>query len=469
MSASTESETVTVFVDTNCFIQLRDLKDLPWKELFPAASLVVIVVASIVMDELDAKKNDRNRRVRDRARLALKLISEASRAEGMELVLKNGAKPRLLMRLNDIGRLDWESLALLDPTRADDVLVAEAMQSPAEASKVLLSHDTGPRIRARRCGLEALEIPEHWLLSEEPDEEAREIARLKRENETLRNRFPKIEAAWLEGNAEAKRLVVERLKLRPLSEGEILELADAYRKTNPKERGVFHPNLGFGIGGESGFSQSDYEHYSRAYDKFSTELPAFFETLHSIIEQASPTTEISFQIQNKGFATAEGLTVDFWLSNEWLVFADEEDAQHFYGRQAAAPKPPLTPQLQKVREADRMIRSIARPDFRQPQRDPTGFYWEDRPGVLDHSGALRCEKFRAKAEFKRSIWIYPWGEQCETAALELEVHASNLSEPIFARAQLSTIEVEVEWSDPRVLNRVEDAIRPLLVRRFGVT
>ena len=91
--APAESDNVTVFVDTNCFIQLRDLKDLPWKELFPGGGTIVIVVASVVMDELDTKKHDRNQRVRNRARLALNLINEASRTDGMELSLKPGAKP----------------------------------------------------------------------------------------------------------------------------------------------------------------------------------------------------------------------------------------------------------------------------------------------------------------------------------------------------------------------------------------
>ena len=466
--APAESDNVTVFVDTNCFIQLRDLKDLPWKELFPGGGTIVIVVASVVMDELDTKKHDRNQRVRNRARLALNLINEASRTDGMELSLKPGAKPELLLRLSDIGRLDWDSLPRLDPTRPDDQLVAEAMQSAGGSRAVLLSHDTGPRIRARRCGLEALEVPEDWLLPDDPDEDTREIARLKRENETLRNRYPRIEAAWLNGPEAAEQILVERLKLRPLTEPEIRELTGAYLEAHPREAGVFYPSLGFAIGSESGFTQHDFERYSAEYDKFSEKLPHFFEKLHSLVEQASPMTPVDFRIVNSGSATAEGLTVDFHVTDDWLIFGDEDDADRFYGTRAIAPKPPLTPRLKKVREADEMARGLFRPDFRPRPRDPTGFYWEHRPSAIDHRGSLRCEEFRAKDVYEQTVWIYPWGEDRQSSVLELEVHASNLSDPVPAKVQLTFVETEVDWSDPRVSNRIEDAIRPLIIERFGV-
>lgn len=466
--ASAESDTVTVFVDTNCFIQLRDLKDLPWNELFPAAMTVVIVVATVVMDELDAKKHDRNQRVRNRARLALNLINDVSRADGMELALKPGAKPKVVLRLSDIGRLDWESLPRLDPTRPDDRLVAEAIQTECEGPKALLSHDTGPRIRARGCALEALEVPDVWLLPDDADEDSREIARLKRENESLRNRFPRIEASWQVGRAEVEQATVERLKLRPLTETEIRQLTDAYLEAHPKEKGVFYPRLGFGIGSETGFTQDDFERYSAEYDKFAEKLPHFFEKLHTLVEQASPMTPIDFRVVNSGSATAEGLTVGFHVSDDWLVFGDEEAAERFYSIRATAPKPPLTPRLKKVREVDEMARGLFRPDLRPRPRDPTGFYWEHRPAAIDHRGSLRCEEFRAKDVRDQTVWIYPWGEDRQSATLELEVHASNLSEPVPAQVRLTAVQAEVDWCDPRVSNRIEDAIRPLIIERFGV-
>ncbi len=54
--------TISVFVDTNVFIHLHDLKDLPWHETPPSHDWIEIVVALPVIEELDLKKVDRNNR-----------------------------------------------------------------------------------------------------------------------------------------------------------------------------------------------------------------------------------------------------------------------------------------------------------------------------------------------------------------------------------------------------------------------
>jgi hypothetical protein len=79
----------TLFVDTNCFIHLRDLKDLPWRSLFADARWVEIVVAPIVIEELDRFKVDRDGRRRDRSRKALNLIEAASGEPNFRLSLRD--------------------------------------------------------------------------------------------------------------------------------------------------------------------------------------------------------------------------------------------------------------------------------------------------------------------------------------------------------------------------------------------
>jgi hypothetical protein len=467
-SAQQDPETIAVFVDTNSFIQARDLKDLAWRTMFPGVRRVIICVVPVVVDELDQQKNGRNQRVRDRARKALKMIKDASRAQDMTIKLKTSADFTVVLRLADPDRIDWSKHQKLDSARPDDNLVAEALETAIDAPKVLLSHDTGPLIRARRCALDARELPIDWLLQDTADEDAREIARLKRENETLRNRHPSIKIAWeIEGEA-VDEVAVERLKLPPLTEPEIRDLTAAYLNERPKEKGIFYPSLGFSIGTETGFTQGDFERYSAEYDKFAEKLPHWFEKLHTLVEQASPMTQIDFRVLNSGSATAEGFTVDFEVSDEWLVFGNEEAAVRHYGIRSGAPTPPLSPQLKMASEADALARSMFSRDFGPaPPRDPTGFYWEDRPAAIDHRGSLRCEQFRAKASWRKTIWIYPWGEDLQSASLSLEAHAANLSDPVSAEVRLSAVSVEVDWTDPRVATRLEAAIRPLIARQFG--
>ena len=64
-----------VFVDTNIFIQLRDLATLPWRDLIPDAAEIAIMVARPVVEELDRFKTSPRDRLRKRSRLALGLLA----------------------------------------------------------------------------------------------------------------------------------------------------------------------------------------------------------------------------------------------------------------------------------------------------------------------------------------------------------------------------------------------------------
>jgi hypothetical protein len=64
-------ENKILFTDTNGFLQLRDLKDVPWRDLFPGVRAIDVMVAPRVIEELDKHKISTNQRLRDRSRLAL--------------------------------------------------------------------------------------------------------------------------------------------------------------------------------------------------------------------------------------------------------------------------------------------------------------------------------------------------------------------------------------------------------------
>lgn len=111
-------------------------------------------------------------------------------------------------------------------------------------------------------------------------------------------------------------MIIERLVLPSLGGNVIVALLAAVHEKIPLETGVFAPSLGFSIGGEPGFTQSDYHRYHADYHKFIDGLPKFFEELHDKIRRASATTAIDYRIENVGTATAEGMTVDFAVADE---------------------------------------------------------------------------------------------------------------------------------------------------------
>lgn len=460
-------EAVAVFIDTNCFIQARDLKDLPWRELIPTARRFEIHVTPTVIDELDGQKTDRRQRVRDRARMALDLIRQAGRTSAMRQILKEGGPCHIELVISNVGRVDWNLHPDLDASRPDDRLVAEVLTYTGSIPKLLLSHDTGPFIRGRRAGLDTRELPPKWLLSPVEDEAAKEISKLKRENEELKRRAPMLGAHWIANGGQAREIVIERLLLPPLVDKEILALIARSKEEIPLEQGVFMPSHGFLSGGQGGYTQEEYLAYYRNYEHFVAQLPALFEGLHERIGRASLSTAVDYALENSGNMTAEGLTIDFTVDDEWILFDSEQEAEISFGVIVAGPTPPLTPHMRKVDQAGSLARSILQSPAARPPRNPRGFHWESRPTGIAHSGELRCEEFRAKERWEDTIWVYPWNSEVSESRLHLSVHSRNASAPIETSVSLRVTDQEIGWQDPRVIDRTSGWLKKVLFGRMA--
>ena len=94
-----EMEKLSIFVDTNAFIHLRDMKkDIPWRDCYDQARQVDLIVISSVIRQLEGIKTGVNDRKRNRARAALALIDEAMDVSDMAIVLRE-ANPTVRLRV----------------------------------------------------------------------------------------------------------------------------------------------------------------------------------------------------------------------------------------------------------------------------------------------------------------------------------------------------------------------------------
>lgn len=472
-NSSSIVDAVAVFVDCNCFLQLRDLKDQPWNSLFPEVTRVEIMVMPSVLSELDKKKVDPKDRIRNRARAAIKLIDAASTQDPMRLVLKQG--PVLVaLSLPDVGPTDWSNHPRLDQTRPDDALVAQSLDTVTDLPKWLVSHDSGPRVTARRCDLNAKNVPDEWLLPDPVDEDRKKIQRLQRENETLKARYPNVVARWADESDQPTPLLVSRLIVPPLSGDAIMALVAECRETWPHATATMRVGQGFFIGDDdtSGqFDQDDYGRYATKWHEWVAGLPHFLESLPQRIAAASRLGAAHYRLDNVGSATAEGLTVGFEVSEGWRVLADQDETNAWGSLPLALPKPPPTPyqgdQMDRARRADevtRQVRNTLSSPIQEP-RDPTGFYWTDRPSHDSRHGSFECAEFRAKRGKDEVIWLRPVELPPIEGRLTIDIHGSNLSEPLPLELLLRFEERSASWHDNAVVDLLDpwlaDAIRNL--------
>lgn len=458
-------DAIAVIVDCNCFLQLRDLKDLPWGELFPGVKRVEIMVTPSVVAELDNKKVDSKDRIRNRARAAFKLLDVASEAEPMRVVLRD--EPSVVaLNLPEILPTDWTRHPRLDPTRPDDALVAQAVDLATDLPKTLLSHDGGPRLTARRLGLAAKNVPGAWLLPDPVDDDRKQFQKLQRENEQLKARYPHIVAGWGSADKSLDRLTIERLIVPPLSGEAIIAAVTRCRAKWPHATGTMRVGSGFFIGDDDSsgrFDQNDYQRYFEKWQQWANGLPAFFESLPKRIAGATRFASVDLWFENTGGASAEGLLVDFATSEGWQVLADQKASEDISPYPVALPERPLTPFQQdhtdraiKADDVSRQFRHLVTPT--PPPRDPTGFYWVERPGYDSTRGVYRCEDFRSKRRNDDVIWLWPRGNPPVDGKLVVDIHSSSLGEPLLLELPLAFADRAAEWGDEAVVAALDPSL-----------
>lgn len=466
---------VAVIVDCNCFLQLRDLKDLPWNEVFQGVKRIEIMVMPSVIAELDKKKVDNKDRIRNRARATFKLLDAASEADPMRVVLREGPIV-IALNLPEIAPTDWTRHSRLDPTRPDDALVAQAVDLATDLPKTLVSHDSGPRLTARRLSLAAKNVPDTWLLPDPVDDDRKQIQKLQRENEQLKARYPEIVAGWRSAAKPVERLTIERLIVPPLSGEAIMAAVVRCRAKWPHATGTMRVGSGFFIGEDdtSGrFDQDDYQRYFEKWQRWANDLPAFFESLPKRIAGATRFASVDLWFENIGGATAEGLTVDFAVSDGWQVLADQQALDDISPYPVVLPERPLTPFQQahahraiKADHVSRQFRHLAGSPL-QPPRDPTGFYWVERPGYDSTRGVYRCEEFRAKRRNDDVIWLWPRGNPPLDGKLIVDIHGSNLSEPVRLELPLAFSDRAAKWNDEVVLTSLDSSLAEIVAEVAG--
>lgn len=178
-------DTKYLFLDSMIYLHFRAIEEIRWTELLDCGH-VKIILPRITIRELDKHKaTHSSNKVRDRARRNLKKFEE--KLNSGDTSIRNDAE---LTFLDILPSIDYASFGL-NPDWSDDVLLASTLYFKQENSNydvVLVTEDTGARIKARSLGITTFELPEEFRLQSEPDP-------LLEENRKLRERLIKLSAA----------------------------------------------------------------------------------------------------------------------------------------------------------------------------------------------------------------------------------------------------------------------------------
>ena len=198
-----------LFLDTNVWLHFRPVEEIDWGEALAVGRsdqggvVLEIVVSHLLIDELDkVKDSGSTSRVRDRARRALKQIESWDPVVGS--VLREG----VLARYRNLPSGDLSPLRL-DAARQDDVLLGLAYSFRAAMPGdriVIVTDDTGPRLKARRLELEVISPPEESRLASPQDPIEKENRELRAAVDRLTNRLPRLIVRFRDGKNGGTRL-----------------------------------------------------------------------------------------------------------------------------------------------------------------------------------------------------------------------------------------------------------------------
>lgn len=438
---------VRLHIDTNSFLQLRDFNQIRWNDLFGSAEEVTLLVCQAVIAELDKHKNSTNKRRRDRARKALNQIEAAAKEPDMSLAIRSNA-PKVTLTIWT-GKPNWADFPNLDSGSADDYLVAAAGSDGPNA--IVLSHDTGPRIRARISGVRAESPLDDWLLPPEQTDDQRKMAQMQRELEASKNARPRLEIVLPPDDP----LRIEAWSVPPLSPqlasllashvtGEFPRKDLVARQGNPLFRSVLSDNW---------IGQTEIDAYYEEYHGYESKVQTYFALLNEKVASHARAQNLPWAILNSGNVSARDLTLEIAVSGDLEIVADREDASIYLG----SIEPPEAPEPPRTRPVYPSLSPMV--NYREPHRDPTGFYWLKRPKVVDATACrLNCSDFRPGREYHSGVLFRAVGQLPSHGQLHIRVSAEH-HEVVEAHREVVVESAFGLWLDPGVQELLPDIVQ----------
>lgn len=433
---------VRIFVDANIFIEMKDLSSVNWQNLFPEAGEFHLLVSMHVVKELDKLKSDRTERRRKRARIALQLIDEASRLNGKVL---REEPYRVTLELAFPRPHQWNDYHILDESDPDDRLVAHVIE---DGDAVLLSDDSGPRIKATKYGVTAIQPPPSFRL---PPEESPEQKKVRELNERIRVLEDKRPRMMLKLGCPSDPIVLHKPILGPMPDELQADLVKRILDIHPKLQKPAE-NSAAAVLGTKKASLVDWAMYEVAYANFVEKVKRHAAEIHIKLNAIPLVLEIPFEVINVGRVTLTNADVSIRLQGEARLYVHEEDTDLDEDQDDLDRFPlefPDPPQLGDSGQSPR-IRFGRRPWMALQQiRYPgaVSFQWDIVPDEEDPRRAnLSNREFRAGKSHADKIGIVPEGALPLDLTLTFDLEARDLDEPVTREFRVRVEETEKEWT-----------------------
>ena len=481
---------LSLIVDTNIFVQCRPLEELgspQWRSF----DEVHFIVCRPVQRQIDNLKNRGNDRVGRRARRANALFREIITGNhNYKLIQATSPKVKLIV---DPTLIRSSELAdRLDYTEVDDQIVGclHAFRSAnPDADARLLTLDSGPMATAEMLSLPFETVPDDWLLPPEIGAAERERNQLRTEVDRLKNKEPRFRIACLDdSDRETESLTLEFVRYEPLSDTDVRLHLERIRSHFPLTRDfdaiiraqVNRPFFAMVARGTPHYTPPSAEEIAAYTDH---EYPGWLEECelrlrdqHTFLQTTAGQLGFCIVAENLGTRPGRDVLVRFAAKGNFEIRpiplgtrvdgVDKTMSTTGTRRLSAPPVPPCgtwsatsivssdtTSTFAQIQPEEEPSQSRSSFNPVAPERDPNAFYLKD--GLMRMAGSsfsVTCDQWRhgvGKKSFRGEI-DFDAELQSIRGALECEIHADNLSDPL---KRIFPITISVT-----VVNALESAI-----------
>lgn len=406
----------TVVVDTNLFLHYKQLEHLNWGAL--ECDDIELVVLPIVIRELEKQKalGSSPRLKKRAAEMVTWLAKLADNGNEVEL------KPGLRMKFETTEPLiDFEEHALVGNLQ-DDVLIAGliglAQMTPVRP--VLATADLGVKLKARHRGFEVFAPLDTDKLADEPDARDKELQELRKENQQLKTRQPRLKIAFANGETRLNiRPVISNLPPAPATLDEIKQLHPLLESArNPTNTPPLHQLANV----LNVVPESRRVSYNEKLQKYYEDYAKYRNQVERCRKAAQCRAKLQFVLLNQGTATATDIDVIFTFPEGTLVYKNLKNHT-----EPKAPTPPEMPigglMAASLLDAS-MFRSPGLPHFSHPA-SVISRQLEWSLDVTSNTAHFRLD--RLKPEFDRELpplWLqFPHEDAIVSTGVEVSVSA----------------------------------------------
>ena len=478
-SAESDERALTVIPDVNVLIHGKALAELPWAEL--RRRTIEVLFVPPVIRELDKVKNQSGRPNKIARQLSSDVRALLNAPDHRAEIRKSG--PIVTKRV-ELRRVTTSMHEMLKLDHADQVLINYALHLLADGQNILLlTDDTICGTTAEEVGLPTLLLPDHWLRGPEPDDGAKENAKLKAEVKRLIAAEPKVVLDFHDSAGEPlARLEATITHWPALSSAEIevlvsevqqgCPLATSFERLEPPATNTFLKPTPSTLARLAFQPRSVYEpatekeiecYKTSDYPNWLSSIREALGSLHDNLKARTQWPTVWAFASNVGTRPATDALLGIRAQGALMLLDaesqsdDEEDAGQkvLVPERLSLPLPPAPPRG-SVKTIDPLgyhfaainrafatahALPIEMPRFTLPSpMQSDAFYWRTGQRGWVALMELECKSWRhSRGEAVFSLKVRPDHCNDTEGAIELSVHANNISDPPFAQLPIRII------------------------------